>query len=95
MILNAMTTSYYISSCKLHLNTVQQEAFEGENFHELLKNTIFAEKLSQIAHFWCTEGRHTPNFAEKTFAYSRKTIKFAKVFSLEIFPLIWWPGVQC
>ena len=51
MILNAMTTSYYISSCKLHLNTVQQEAFEGENFHELLKNTIFAEKLSQIAHF--------------------------------------------
>ena len=28
-----------------------------------------------------------PNFTEKTFANSHKTEKFAKVFSLEIFPL--------
>ena len=34
---------------------------------------------------------HTPNFVEKTFAKSYKTFKFAKVFSLESFPLydIW------
>ena len=44
-------------------------------------------KLSRIARFCCAKGRHTPNFTEKTFAYSHKTAKFAKVFSLESFPL--------
>ena len=28
-----------------------------------------------------------PNFAEKTFANSHKTLKFAKIFFLESFPL--------
>ena len=44
-------------------------------------------KLLQIARFCRAEGRHTPNFTEKTFAYSHKTVKFANVFSLESFPL--------
>ena len=82
--------------------------FERENFHELVKNTIFTEKtfadcslllhqrtphpkfhrkLSRIAHFCCTKGCHTPNFTEKTFANSHKTVKFAKVFFLESFQL--------
>ena len=41
--------------------------FRGENFRGLL--------------FCLTNGRHTPNFAEKTFTYSHNTMKFAKVFS--------------
>ena len=48
---------------------------------------IFTEKTSRIAHFCHAKGRHAPNFAEKTFAYTLKTAKFAKVFSLKSFPL--------
>ena len=33
------------------------------------------------------KGAPPPNFAEKTFAYSLKTVKFAKVFFLDSFPL--------
>ena len=36
--------------------------------------------------------RFAPNFGEKTFAYSHKTAKFAKVFTLESFPL---NGTSC
>ena len=38
-----------------------------------------------------TKGCHAPNFAKKTFAYSHKTMKFVKVFSLESFLLY---GIQ-
>ena len=37
---------------------------------------------------FATQKDATPaNFMEKTFAYSHKTLKFAKLFSLESFPL--------
>ena len=52
-----------------------------------MKNTIFAEKTLRVAHFCQTRRRHALNFAAKTFMYSHKTAKFAKVFSLESFPL--------
>ena len=44
-------------------------------------------KLSRIARFCRTKGCHDPNFTKKTFVYSHKTAKFAKVFSFESFPL--------
>jgi len=44
-------------------------------------------KFSQIARFCHTKECHVPNFAEKTFANSYKTAKFAKVFSLKGFLL--------
>ena len=48
--------------------------FCGENFRGLLA---------------CAAPKDTtlPNFAEKTYANSHKTAKFAKVFSFESFPL--------
>ena len=46
----------------------------GENCHGLLACAA-------------PKGATTQNFAEKTFANSHKTKKFAKVFSLESFPL--------
>ena len=49
-------------------------------------------RFSRIAHFCHVKGRHTPNFAEKTFVYSHKTAKFAEVFSLKSFPLY---GIMC
>ena len=61
------------------------ENFRGRNFRGLVKkhNT----KLSWIARLSRAKGHHVPNFAEKTFANSHKTVKFAKVFSLK-FPAI-------
>ena len=47
-------------------------------------------KLSRIARFCRAKGRHAPNFTEKTFVYSHKTVKFAKVFSLKKFSTIWY-----
>ena len=61
--------------------------FRGRNFRELVKIRFSGRKLSRIAHFCSGKGCHGPNFVEKTFAYSHKTVKFAKVFSLESFPL--------
>ena len=48
--------------------------FRGENFRRLL--TFAAPKDAT-----------PPNFVEKTFTNGHKTAKFAKVFSLESFPL--------
>ena len=48
--------------------------FERENFHGLL--AFAAPKDAML-----------PNFEKKTFVNSHKTAKFAKVFSLESFPL--------
>ena len=48
--------------------------FEGEKFRRFL--TFAAPKNAM-----------TPNFAEKTFKNSHKTVKFVKVFSLKSFPL--------
>ena len=39
----------------------------AENFHELVKNTIFAEKLSQIACFYRANGCHAPKFRRENF----------------------------
>ena len=48
--------------------------FRGENFHGLLACAAPKDATP-------------PNFTEKTFTNSHKTAKFAKVFSLESFPL--------
>ena len=48
--------------------------FRGENFRGLLACVALKDAAP-------------PNFAEKTFANSHKTVKFAKVFFLESFPL--------
>ena len=45
------------------------------------------EKTSRIARFCHAKRHHASNCAEKTFVYSHKTAKFAKVFSLKSFPL--------
>ena len=55
-----------------------------KNFRELVKNTIFTEKLSRIARFCSTKGATPPNFVEKTSANSHKTVKFAKVFPSKV-----------
>ena len=47
--------------------------FRGENFAD--------------CSLCCVKECHVPNFVEKTFANSHKIMKFAKVFSLESFPL--------
>ena len=61
---------------------------EGENFRELVKNMIFAEKTFADCSYLLRQRRPRPKVcAEKTFAYSHKTAKFAKFFSLEGFPL--------
>ena len=44
-------------------------------------------KLLRIARFCCAKGHYAPNFVEKTFTDSHKTVKFAEVFSLKSFPL--------
>ena len=48
--------------------------FCGENFRGLLAFAVPTDAMP-------------PNFTEKTFANSHKTVKFVKVFSLESFPL--------
>ena len=40
--------------------TIQWRSFEGENFHELVENKIFVEKLLQIS-CWC-QCQKTPRF---------------------------------
>ena len=54
--------------------------FCGENFRRLLTSAVPKDATS-------------PNFVEKTFANNHKTAKFAKVFSLESFPLYCTPRV--
>ena len=54
--------------------------FRWRNFCELVKI-----RFLRIARFCSTKGRHAPNFAEKTFAYSHKTAKFAKFSPSKVF----------
>ena len=51
------------------------------------KIKFLRRKLSRIVTFAALKDATPSNFAEKTFANSYKTAKFAKVFSLESFPL--------
>ena len=57
----------YVTVCHVKNNTVQREAFEGENFHKLVKNTILQRKLSRILPFTVPKDTTPLNFAEKTF----------------------------
>ena len=54
---------------------IQRETFEGENFHELVKN------IHGLLTFVLPKDAMLPNFSEKTFPNSLKTAKFTKVFS--------------
>ena len=58
----------------------------GENICKLVENKIFAD-CSLVLPIVLPKNAMPPNFTEKTFANSHKTSKFAKVFSLESFPL--------
>ena len=51
------------------------------------KIQFLRRKLSQILTRAAPKDATSPNFIEKTFANSHKTLKFAQVFSLESFPL--------
>ena len=62
------------------------ENFRGRTL--LRKNTIFVEKTFADCSLLLRQRMPClPNFMEKTFANHHKTTKFAKVFSLESFPL--------
>ena len=62
-------------SCMANFSQIGEKYnFRIENFHGLLAFAMPKDTMTQ-------------NFAEKTFANSHKTMKFTKVFSLEIFPL--------
>ena len=61
--------------------------FQGIKLWQIGEKSIFAEKILRIAHFCIAKGATPPNFVEKTFTNSHRTAKFAKVFSLESFPL--------
>ena len=62
--------------------------FWGRKLSQIGEKIRFSlRKLSWIAHFCRAKECHAQNFAEKTFAYSHKTTKFTKVFSLESFLL--------
>ena len=62
---------------------ISRYSLEGENFPKLVENKIYVDCLLLPLPKDATH----PNFAEKTFAKSYKTSKFAKVFPLESFPL--------
>ena len=71
----------------MKLHAVQQETFEWENIANWWKIQFTQRNLSWIACFCCAKECHTPNFTEKIFTNSYKTVKFVKVFSLDSFPL--------
>ena len=48
-------------------STVSRETFEGENFHELVKNRFSRRKLSRIARFYRAKGHHAPKFCGENF----------------------------
>ena len=60
---------------------------QGGNFCELVESKIFMETNFREILTGAAKRCHPPNFMEKTFVNSHKTLKFAKVFSLESFPL--------
>ena len=61
--------------------------FQGRKLLQIGENTIFVEKTFMDCSLLSCQRTPRPKFAEKIFAYSDKTAKFAKVFSLESFPL--------
>ena len=74
------------------LHTGQELPYSGKlsrekTFADWQKIRFSRRKLSWIACLCRAKECHAPNFTEKTFANSHKTTKFAKVFSLESFPL--------
>ena len=62
-----------------HLQIGKKYDFHRENFHGLLACAVPKDATP-------------PNFVDKTFANSHKTVEFAKVSSLESFPLY---GIMC
>ena len=79
---------YTIMNCRYQVQdlcfvyAVQQETFEGENFHGSVRSDHFAENTFVECYRWV---QHTPNFVDKTFADGSKTTKFINVFSFESF----------
>ena len=62
--------------------------FRGRNFHGSIGNENFTEKtFTDCLKPSISECGMPQNFMEETFADGSRTSKFAKVFSLESFPL--------
>ena len=61
--------------------------FRGRKLSRISEKDDFGGKNLRIACLCRSKDATPPNFAEKTFMNNHKTTKFAKVFSLENFPL--------
>ena len=59
--------------------------FRGRKLSRNGENTIFTEKTFADCSLCHTKGHHAPNYTEKTFAYSHKTVKFAKFSPSKVF----------
>ena len=70
--------------------TVEWKTFEGEDFRELVKITIFAEKTFTDCSVLPYQRTPHPkqNFAKKTFTNSHKTMKIHESFLPQKFPAI-------
>ena len=88
--------------CDFHREQAWERWVKVTSYHVSLRNyVLYSRKLSRIGekYNFCGENFRgllasaapkdatPPNFAEKIFANHHKTVKFAKVFSLESFPL--------
>ena len=62
-------------------------SFEGENFRKSTSTKISRRKLSRILAIDRKLVARARDVCEKTFANGPRSAKFAKVFSLESFPL--------
>ena len=64
-----------------------------QTFHKLHgeQYNFRGEKFCRLLTFAAPKNATPPNFAQKTFTNSYKTVKFTKVFSLKRFPAIRYP----
>ena len=63
------------------------KSFQGRKLSQIREKYDFRGDFRGLLPFATPTDAMPPNFTEKTFANSHKTAKFAKVFSLESFPL--------
>ena len=86
--LDMVTTSCHNAVSSTNFSSIPYSGkLSRENFCKLVKNTIFSKKFCGLLAFAAPKDTMPQNFAEKTFTNSHTTTKFAKVFSLESFPL--------
>ena len=84
-----VSSAYFVDSCFKQSQDYRMVGnFWGRKLSRIGENTIFADKTFADCSLLPRQRMpRTKFFGKKTFAYSHKTAKFAKVFSLESFPL--------